>query len=168
MGGRRDTLTIDGDGQTPVIELDDFMSADMGENVIVYGSNAQAFDTALWLVVHKKNVTMVTPNKAEELDMQQSQHAMRMMTTALYALGMNVYPQSQIVTVENGKATILMETGVTTEVACDAIVNGADMLKNTSLVDGLSGIEVYTIGDCAAPFNIAKAIHSGNDAGRQV
>ena len=168
VGGLRDTLTIDGDGQTPVIELDDFMSADMGENVIVYGSNAQAFDTALWLVVHKKNVTMVTPNKAEELDMQQSQHAMRMMTTALYALGMNVYPQSQIVTVENGKATILMETGVTTEVACDAIVNGADMLKNTALVDGLSGIEVYTIGDCAAPFNIAKAIHSGNDAGRQV
>ena len=65
------------------------MFTEMGENVLVYGSNAQAFDAALWLTVHKKHVTMVTPNTAaEELDMQQSQHAMRMMTTALYAAGL--------------------------------------------------------------------------------
>ena len=70
------------------------MFTEMGDNVIVYGSNAQAFDAALWLTVHKKNVTIVTPNPASEFDMQQSQHAMRMMTTALYALGVQVLSRS--------------------------------------------------------------------------
>lgn len=167
-GGLRDTLTIEGDGSAPIIDMDSFMFTEMGENVIVYGSNAQAFDAALWLTVHKKHVTMVTPNPAEEFDMQQSQHAMRMMTTALYSLGFNSWPQSSIKSVSNGKAIITTETGVDTEIACDAIVNAADMLPNTELLNGLSVAETYTIGDCANPFNIAKAIHAGNDAGRTV
>ena len=166
VGGLRDTLAVEGD--TPVIEMEDFMFTEMGDNVIVYGSNAQSFDAALWLTVHKKHVTMVTPNPAEDFDKQQSQHAMRMMTTALYALGFNSWPESAIKSASGGKAVITTETGVDTEIPCDAIVNAADMLPNTSLAEGLSGIEVYTIGDCAAPFNIGMAIRAGNDAGRAV
>ena len=167
-GGLRDTLTVDGDGSAPVVELDNFMFTEMGDNVIVYGSNAQAFDAALWLTVHKKNVTIVTPNPASEFDMQQSQHAMRMMTTALYALGVKSYPQSAIKTVGGNVATITLDSGVEMNIKCDAIVNGADMLPNTRLVDGIACKEVYTIGDCASPFNIAMAIRGGNDAGRAV
>lgn len=167
-GGLRDTLTVDGDGSAPVVEMDNFMFTEMGDNVIVYGSNAQAFDAALWLTVHKKNVTIVTPNPASEFDMQQSQHAMRMMTTALYALGVKSYPQSAIKTVSGNVATLTLDSGVEMSIKCDAIVNGADMLPNTSLVDGIDRKEVYTIGDCANPFNIALAIRGGNDAGRAV
>lgn len=167
-GGLRDTLTVDGDGSAPVVEMDNFMFTEMGDNVIVYGSNAQAFDAALWLTVHKKNVTIVTPNPASEFDMQQSQHAMRMMTTALYALGVKSYPQSAIKTVSGNVATLTLDSGVEMNIKCDAIVNGADMLPNTSLVDGIDCKEVYTIGDCANPFNIALAIRGGNDAGRTV
>ncbi|MCI8401433.1 MAG: FAD-dependent oxidoreductase [Lachnospiraceae bacterium] len=167
-GGLRDTLNVAGDGNTPVIDMESFMFTEMGENVIVYGSNAQAFDAALWLTVHKKHVTMVTPNKADEMDMQQSQHAMRMMTTALYSLGFHSWPQSSIKSVNGGVATITTETGVDMEIPCDAIVNAADMLPNKSLLDGISVSEVYAVGDCEAPFNIAKAIHAGNDAGRAV
>lgn len=167
-GGLRDPLTVDGDGSAPVVEMDNFMFTEMGDNVIVYGSNAQAFDAALWLTVHKKNVTIVTPNPASEFDMQQSQHAMRMMTTALYALGVKSYPQSAIKTVSGNVATLTLDSGVEMNIKCDAIVNGADMLPNTSLVDGIDCKEVYTIGDCANPFNIALAIRGGNDAGRAV
>ena len=160
--------SVDGDGSAPVVEMDNFMFTEMGDNVIVYGSNAQAFDAALWLTVHKKNVTIVTPNPASEFDMQQSQHAMRMMTTALYALGVKSYPQSAIKTVSGNVATLTLDSGVEMNIKCDAIVNGADMLPNTSLVDGIDCKEVYTIGDCANPFNIALAIRGGNDAGRAV
>ena len=166
VGGLRDTLAVDGD--VPVIEMDDFMFTEMGENVIVYGSNAQAFDAALWLTVHKKHVTMVTPSKADDLDIQQSQHAKRMMTTALYALGFNAYPESSIKSVKDGVATVTLETGLDTQIPCDAIVNAADMLPNTALLDGISVKETYCIGDCAAPYNIALAIRGGNDAGRAV
>ena len=165
-GGLRDTLTVD--GNAPVIEMNDFMfSQNLGDKVVVYGSNAQAFDAALWLTVHKKHVTMVTPNPVGELDMQQSQHAKRMMTTALYALGFNAYPSASIKSAADGKAVIISETGVEIEIPCDSIVNAADMLPNGSLAEGLD-CEVYTIGDAANPYNIALAIRGGNDAGRAV
>ena len=167
-GGLRDTLEVKGDGSVPVVDMDSFLFTDMGENVLVYGSNAQAFDASLWLTVHKKHVTMVTPNPAAEMDMQQSQHAMRMMTTALYSLGFHSWPQASIKEVKDGKAIITTETGVDTEIACDAILNAADMLPNTSLLEGLDVKETYAIGDCANPFNIALAIRAGNDAGRAV
>ena len=166
VGGKRDTLTVDGD--VPVVDMERFMFDDVGDNVIVYGSNAQAFDAALWLTVHKKHVTMVTPNPADDFDIQQSQHAKRMMTTALYALGFNSFPESSIKSVKDGMATITMDTGLDTVIPCDAIVNAADMLPDTSLLDGISVKETYAIGDCASPFNIALAIRGGNDAGRAV
>ncbi len=167
-GGLRAELTVAGDGSVPIVEMEQFMFTEMGENVIVYGSNAQAFDAALWLTVHKKHVNIVTPNTADELDIQQSQHAKRMMTTALYALGVNSWPEASIKEVKDGKAIITTEVGLDMEIPCDAIVNAADMLPNTSLLDGISVAETYAIGDCAAPFNIAMAIRGGNDAGRAV
>ncbi|MCR5088053.1 MAG: FAD-dependent oxidoreductase [Oscillospiraceae bacterium] len=165
-GGLRDTLEVN--GNVPVIEMERFMFDEMGENVIVYGSNAQAFDTALWLTVHKKHVNIVTPSTADELDIQQSQHAKRMMTTALYALGVNSWPEASIKEAKDGKAVITTETGLDMELPCDAIVNAKDMLSDTSLLDGISVKETYAIGDCANPFNIAMAIRGGNDAGRAV
>jgi thioredoxin reductase len=167
-GGLRAELTVAGDGSVPIVEMEQFMFTEMGENVIVYGSNAQAFDAALWLTVHKKHVNIVTPNTADELDIQQSQHAKRMMTTALYALGVNSWPEASIKEVKDGKAIITTEVGLDMEIPCDAIVNAADMLPNTALLDGISVAETYAIGDCAAPFNIAMAIRGGNDAGRAV
>ena len=140
----------------------------MGDNVIVYGSNAQSFDAALWLTVRKKHVTIVAPDAALDFDQQQSQHAMRMMTTALYALGTNSWPQASIKEVNGGKATIVTETGMETVIPCDAIVNAADMLPNKGLLEGVGVSETYAIGDCEHPFNIAMAIRAGNDAGRAV
>ena len=163
-GGLRDTLEVEG---ANVVSIDDFMFSDLGDNVVVWGSNAQAFDTALWLTVHKKHVVMVTPNPAEDLDMQQSQHAMRFMTTALYALGMQVYTTAQITGAADGQITVSSaDAGVEYTVPCDTIVNAADMLPNTGLLDEVDVAETYAIGDCSAPFNIALAIRGGNDAGR--
>ena len=105
---------------------------------------------------------------ADDLDIQQSQHAKRMMTTALYALGVHSWPEASIKEAKDGKAIITIEAGVDMEIPCDAIVNAADMLPNTSLLDGISVKETYAIGDCAQPFNIALAIRGGNNAGRAV
>ncbi len=167
-GGLRDTLTVSGDGSAPVVEIESAMFTEMGENVVVYGSNAQAFDMALWLTVHKHHVIMVTPSPLADLDKQQSQHAKRMMTTALFSLGFNAFPEATIKSCNGNKLTFTSAAngGVEYTVNCDAIVNCADMLPNTSLVEGLSGVETYTIGDCANPFNIGLAIRAGNDTGR--
>ena len=167
VGGLRDELNVE--GNTPVISMDEFMFTEMGDKVLVYGGNMQAYDAALWLTVQKKkHVTIVTDAPVSDLDKGQSQHAKRMMTTALYSLGTQAYPGATLVSAKDGIATITSDTGVEMQLKCDAIVNGKDMLPNTSLVDGIDCKEVYTIGDCASPYNIALAIRGGNDAGRAV
>ena len=165
-GGSRTALDLGGEG-VEVVDLEQFMFADLGDNVVVYGSNAQAFDCALWLTVHKKHVVMVTPNTVDELDMQQSQHAQRFMTTALYALGLQVYTEASITGVADGQITVTSASaGVDYTVPCSQVINSADMVSNTGLLDEVSVAETYAIGDCANPFNIALAIRGGNDAGR--
>lgn len=166
-GGVRDTSAVSGSG-VPIVDFESFQMADMGDDVVVYGSNAQAYDAALWLTVHKKNVTMVTPSTIEELDMQQSQHAHRFMTTALYALGMPVWTESKIESMSADGIVVATGFGTKVEVPCSAVVNAADMLPNKSLLDEVSVSETYAIGDCDQPFNIALAIRGGNDAGRAV
>ena len=63
-------------------------------------------------------------------------YAMRMMTTALYSLGFSAWPKASLKSVNQNKAVIMTEAGVEMEIACDAIVNAADMLPNTSLLEG--------------------------------
>ena len=157
-GGARTALDLGGEG-VEVVDLEQFMFADLGDNVVVYGSNAQAFDCALWLTVHKKHVVMVTPNTVDELDMQQSQHAQRFMTTALYALGLQVYTEASITGVADGQITVTSASaGVDYTVPCSQVINAADMVANTGLLDEVSVAETYAIGDCASPFSIALAI----------
>lgn len=155
-------------GKVPILDFAKFTGKETGENVVVFGSNAQAFDCALWLTVHKKKVTIVTPNPNEDLDKQQSMHARRFMTTALYSLGVKAYPGSKIKEIGDGQITITTDYGCDTVIAADSIINAADLQPNKSLLDGIKVKETYAIGDCNEPFNIAMAIRAGNDAGRAV
>lgn len=167
-GGLHDALDIDGNDSVKVVDFDSFLNADVGDNVVIYGSNAQAFDCALWYTVHRKRVNIVTPHPNEELDKQQSMHAMRFMTTALYSLGVKVWPGASITSVGDGNVVVATEEGTEQIIPCDALINGAELKADTSLLDGVSVAETYTVGDCAEPFNIALAIRGGNDAGRTV
>ena len=155
-------------GSMPVIDFNSFETAELGENIVVFGSNAQAWDCALWLMVHKKSVDIVTPNSNEDLDKQQSQHEMRMMTTALYSLGLRAWPHATIKSAGDGEITIALDHGTETTLPCDAIINAADLKPNKALLDGISVAEKYAIGDCNEPYNIALAIRAGNDAGRAI
>lgn len=164
-GSQPDVLEVSGDG-VPVLPYEAFMGDAVGQTVVVYGSNAQAFDAALWLTVHKKKVVIVTPSANEDLDLQQSQHARRFMLTSLYALGVKVWPGSQIVSRDAAGITIQTPYDVEARIACDAVVNAADPLPNKGLLGEVDVAEKYAIGDCDVPFNIALAIRAGNDVGR--
>jgi hypothetical protein len=118
------------------------------------------------MTLRGKNVNLVTPKSNEELDIQQSQHEMRMMTTTLYSLGMKAWPGSTIKSADAGKVTISTDYGVEIELLADAIVVGAELKPNKSLIEGISVAETYAIGDCNEPYNIALAVRGGNDAGR--
>jgi 2,4-dienoyl-CoA reductase-like NADH-dependent reductase (Old Yellow Enzyme family)/thioredoxin reductase len=169
IGSLPGVVGVDGSNSVPVIDYDSFETADLGENVVVFGSNAQAFDAALWLTVHKKKVNLVTPRPNNELDQGQSQHAFRFMTSSLYTLGLKAWPESSIKSVGDGQITITSKIkNVDINIPADAIINAADVLPNKSLLDEVSVAETYAIGDCGDSYSIALAIQAGNDVGRTI
>ena len=60
------------------------------------------------------------------------------------------------------------KSGCDMVIPCDAVIDARDMLPNTGLAEGLEGVEVYCVGDCAKPWNIAEAIASGNLTARKI
>ena len=93
VGGARDRAGSAWRADVPVVEFNDFMTADMGENVVVWGSNAQAFDCALWLTVRNKARHHGHAQPAcRQSTSSRSEHAKDFMTTALYSLGLRVWP----------------------------------------------------------------------------
>ena len=171
-GGLRDKLELAGTEATPVVALDGFLFAGLeGKNVTIVGSNAQAVDTALWLQAHGSNVTMVTPDPLGIVDKGQSNWVKTFVMPMLNARGMRVWPNASLTAIGDGTVTILGDTGCDVTIACDAVVEGMDMLPNTSLLDAATGAgvaEVYAIGDAESPFNIAEAIASGNLCARKI
>ena len=86
----------------------------------------------------------------------------------LYARGMRVWPNAAVTAIGDGTVTIAGDAGCDITIACDAVVEGMDMLPNASLADETSVGETYVIGDADKPFNIAEAITAGNLCGRKL
>ena len=57
-GGVRDRLGLDETAGTNVVGIDDFMMADIAEEVVVVGSNAQAIDAAMYLLAQDRGVSL--------------------------------------------------------------------------------------------------------------
>ena len=167
-GGVRDTLGLEATGGTQVVPFDQFMFAEMGEKVTVYGSSCQAVDAALWLQNRGKKVTMVTPSSNDDVDKGQSNHEKEFILPMLYVRGMRVWPSATITAIGDGTITFTNEAGIETTIACDAVIEAMDMLPNKALLDGVSVAETYAVGDCDVPFNIADAIKTGNLVGRKL
>lgn len=167
-GGLRDSLGLTESGGTKIVAMNDFLTGDLGEDVVIVGANAQAVDAALYLMAQGKHINMVFPDTLEKLDKGQSNWVKTFASSMLYKNGTRMWPQAEIVSVGDGEITISGEAGVDITIPCNTIIEAMDMLPNTSIIDGVSGIETYAIGDCSKPWNIADAITAGNLTARKL
>ncbi len=167
-GGLRDSLGLKGTAGTKVISIDDFAGADLGENVTVVGSGAQAIDVTLYLQAQGRHVTIVTPDPLEKMDKEQTSWVRTFVNPMILARGTRVWPNASIVSVGDGEITVSGETGVDMVIKCDTVIEAMDMLPNKGLLDGLSGVEAYAVGDCEKPWNIAEAVAGANLAARRI
>jgi NADPH-dependent 2,4-dienoyl-CoA reductase/sulfur reductase-like enzyme len=167
-GGLRATLGLTETAGTKVVSIADIASAKIGDKVVIVGGNCQAIDVALYLLAQGKQLTIVSPDPIGILDKGQSNWVKTFVLPMVYAKGTRVWPGAKIVSVGDGEVTILGETGINTIVKCDTIIEAMDMLPNKSILDGLSGVETYAIGDCNKPWNIADAITDGNLTARKI
>ncbi|OUO92518.1 tat (twin-arginine translocation) pathway signal sequence [Gordonibacter sp. An230] len=167
VGAVRDTLGLSGSGGTNVVSIDDFLTADVADDVVVVGSNAQAIDTVMYLMAQGKHVQVVTPSPASAIGAGHSYWIKTYTQPLIKALGTRFWPQAEVVSVNDGSVTIKTDTGAETELACGTLIEALDGLPNTDLAQELS-MDVYPVGDCANPFNIGEAICTANAAARTI
>ena len=167
VGGKRPALELASHGATTVISLDDIARTKIGEHVTIIGGNAQAVDTAQYLIAQGKHVTMVSPEDKDKLDKGQSSWVKQFTIPMLYANGMRLWPNASVKEIRDGEIVIDGETGCDIVIACETVIDARDMLPNKDMIDGLS-IPAIAVGDCNLPFNIAEAIAAGNIAARNI
>ncbi len=86
----------------------------------------------------------------------------------LYSRGTRLWPNASLAAVGDGTVTIKSETGLDVTIACDTVIEAMDMLPNKALAEALDGMEVYCVGDCEKPWNIAEAVTAGNLTARKI
>ncbi|WP_080800437.1 oxidoreductase [Arabiibacter massiliensis] len=167
VGGTRDTLGLSSSAGTNVVSIDDFMTADIADDAVVIGSNAQAIDTVMYLLAQGKHVQVVTPSPASAIGEGHSFWIKTYTQPLIKALGTRFWPGATVKSVGDGSLAITTESGAEVELACGTVIEALDSLPNTELAKGLA-MDVFPVGDCAKPFNIGDAICTGNAAARSI
>lgn len=167
VGGQR-VSKLSGNATVNVLSVDDAASSEVGENVVICGANAQATDCALYLLAHGKKVQMVHEGLRSDIDKEQSTWVRTFVTPQLYAKGVKVWNSTKVDGLSEAGLAVTNSMGAKKTIPCDTVIECYDMMPNTDLASALSSFEVYAVGDCDAPFNIAQAIASGNLAARKL
>jgi 2,4-dienoyl-CoA reductase-like NADH-dependent reductase (Old Yellow Enzyme family) len=167
-GAKRGGSALVSSGATKVVSFDAITSSDLGKKTVVWGSNCQAVDVALYLLDQGKEVSIVSPDPIEAFEKGHSVNVRIFIKSGLNARGVRIWPSANAAAVKNGALSFTGEGGVSIDIPCDSVVEMNDMLPDTSLLDALSGIPVIAVGDCKTPYNIAEAISSGNLAARSI
>ncbi|MCL1846537.1 MAG: FAD-dependent oxidoreductase [Coriobacteriia bacterium] len=182
-GGIRTSLGLTASGKTAVYDFENFIGADLGIKVVVWGGNCHAVDTAVYLAGQGYKVDIVAPDSypvpapfgmpspldpLKTFDKGHSGNMREFLLPALTATGCHIWCDAKINSVGDGFIEITTDTGLKQTIACDSVVDVSDLLPNKALLDGLNGIEAYAIGDCDVPYNIAEAISAGNLTARML
>jgi 2,4-dienoyl-CoA reductase-like NADH-dependent reductase (Old Yellow Enzyme family)/thioredoxin reductase len=168
VGGKR-TAKLASSSKTNVISIDDVQGSEIGGKVVVCGAGAQAIDLTLYLLAQGKKVQMVHSGPRKDVDKEQSMWVRNYVRPQLFSQGVKIWSKAAIVDVIDGGMRITDQLGTSVTIECDTVIECYDMEAQTSLYDNIKGdFEAYAVGDCAAPYNIADAILSGNLAARKL
>lgn len=166
VGGSR-VSKLSSSGSVSVISVTDVASSEIGERVVICGTGAQATDCALFLLAQGKKIQMVHEGTQKDIDKEQSMWVRSFVIPHLYSHGVKIWNESTVAEVVDGGLQI-STGGLDKVLPCDTVVECYDMVPTPELTDSLSGYEVYAVGDCATPFNIAQAIATGNLTARKI
>lgn len=132
-GGVRPELAAAGSSATPVIGVTDFLASEIGDHVAVLGFNAQATDTAHYLIAQGKKVTVIAPEPAEAFGTGQSMMLNAFVKPAFFAAGGRLMPECTLKSVGDGEIVVTNGFGMDITLACDCVVDASTMSPNTAL-----------------------------------
>ena len=171
VGGKR-VSKLTGTDATPVFSPEQaFGSEDkLGDTVAILGAGVQAVDFAAYLATLGKKIVMIHSDAAVDIDKGQSGWFKKYILPYLQAKGTRIWSSAEILGLEDGGVKFVTEAGYEKTVKVDSVVEFYNMVPNTELADELTaaGFEVHTVGDCADPHNIQRAVLSGNLTARKI
>ncbi len=171
VGGKRESM-LTGTDTVPVFSPEQAFGAEsqLGDTVAILGAGVQAVDFAAYLVTMGKNVVMIHSDSADGIDKGQSGWFKTYTLAYLRAKGTRIWSNAEILGLEDNGVKFVTDAGFEKIVACDSVVEFYNMVPNTELAKELEkiGVEVYTVGDCAEPHNIQRAVLSGNLTARKI
>ena len=171
VGGKR-VSKLSGTDATPIFTPEQAFGGEskLGDTVAILGAGVQAVDFAAYLVTMGKKVVMIHEDTADNIDKGQSGWFKTYTLAYLRAKGTKIWSSAEILGLEDGGVKFTTEAGYEKTVKVDSVVEFYNMVPNTELAEELEadGFEVYTVGDCADPHNIQRAILSGNLTARHI
>ena len=168
VGGKR-VSKLSGTDATPVFTPEQAFGGEskLGDTVAILGAGVQAVDFAAYLVTMGKKVGMIRSDAAVDSDKGWFK---KYILPYLQAKGTRIWSSAEILGLEDGGVKFVTEAGYEKTVKVDSVVEFYNMVPNTELADELTaaGFEVHTVGDCADPHNIQRAVLSGNLTARKI
>ena len=171
VGGKR-VSKLSGTDATPVFTPEQAFGGEskLGDTVAILGAGVQAVDFAAYLATLGKKIVMIHSDAAVDIDKGQSGWFKKYILPYLQAKGTRIWSSAEILGLEDGGVKFVTEAGYEKTVIVDSVVEFYNMVPNTELAEELeaAGFEVYSVGDCADPHNIQRAVLSGNLTARQI
>ena len=171
VGGKR-VSKLSGTDATPVFTPEQAFGGEskLGDTVAIIGAGVQAVDFAAYLATLGKKIVMIHSDAAVDIDKGQSGWFKKYILPYLQAKGTRIWSSAEILGLEDGGVKFVTEAGYEKTVKVDSVVEFYNMVPNTELADELTaaGFEVHTVGDCADPHNIQRAVLSGNLTARKI
>lgn len=161
-GGQRETR-LESSHDVTVLSLPQAFGTPAAQNIAIIGVGLQAFDMANFLMAQGKTITMVNEGGIGDIDKEQSTWITKFGVNHFYSQGGVIYNEAVVNGIVDGGLSITHQ-GMEHIIPCEAVVEGYDMVPNLALADEIAsaGFEVHSVGDCAEPWNIGKAISSAN------
>ena len=171
VGGKR-VSKLSGTEMVPVFTPEQALGggSQLGDTVAILGAGVQAVDFAAYLATLGKKIVMIHSDAAVDIDKGQSGWFKKYILPYLQAKGTRIWSSAEILGLEDGGVKFVTEAGYEKTVKVDSVVEFYNMVPNTELADELTaaGFEVHTVGDCADPHNIQRAVLSGNLTARKI
>ena len=152
-----------------VVKVLDVMAgtAEVGENVVVWGNRKPGIGVALKLAKEGKKVTIVGKEKSAGFDINPSFKWRYLIY--LRQSGVMAYNDCDIEEINDNEIIVKTYDGYRFPVRCDTVIV-SEREANESLKSAVQaeGIEFFVIGDALVPRNLSSAVHDGYRIGLRI
>jgi pyruvate/2-oxoglutarate dehydrogenase complex dihydrolipoamide dehydrogenase (E3) component len=139
------------------------------EKILVVGGGSVGCETAEFLAVRGKKVTIVEilPQMASDLE----QHTRTLLLKRLDDMGVSLWPGGELAEVGKGKVLVEnKESGEKIDLAVDLIVLACDTQPDRVLYESLKALpcDLHLVGDAFQPRRMAEAVFEGTRVGWRI